>query len=321
MTAPEQRDPAPEGPRALARPAVSVVVCTRDGAGRIGPTIASVRAALDDAAAHGVPGELVLVDSASADGTRAVLDDAAARDPRVRVVAVAEPGLGRARNAGARAAAGRAVLFTDDDVRVPPHWVRTLGAPLLAGEADLVSGAVALAPALRPVWLTPDIAADFYAYVPEPPVAGREFVGANMGAAALVLAAVPFDEALGTAALPGGDDTGFRGDVLAAGFRERAVPGAQVEHHFDPDRLRAPRLLALARGYGRSEAWLAHRHRGERPATLVPLGKALVRGAQARLRRLRRPGSPPDMPTLRFAGQAAYHRQMFALRLRDGRVT
>lgn len=311
MTAPTSRSAAPE---------VSVVVCTRDGAARIGPTLASVRASLDDAAAHGLRAELVLVDSASADGTRAVLQAAAAGDARVRVVAVGRPGLGRARNAGARAARGRAVLFTDDDVRVPPHWVRTLSAPLRAGDADLVSGAVALAPGLQRPWLTPAIAADYYAYVPEPPVAGQEFVGANMGAAAAVVAAVPFDEALGTTALPGGDDTGFRGDVLVAGFRERAVPGAQVEHHFDPDRLRARRLLTLARGYGRSEAWLAHRHRGERPAPLVPLAKALVRAAQGRARRLRHPRRPPDWPTLRYTGLAAYHRQMFALRTRDGRA-
>lgn len=124
MTAPTL--PAPATPP-VAVPAVSVVVCTRDGAGRIGPALASVRASLDDAAAHGVPAELVLVDSASADGTRAVLDAAAAEDPRVRVVAVGRPGLSRARNAGGRAARGRAVLFTDDDVRVPPHWVRSTG--------------------------------------------------------------------------------------------------------------------------------------------------------------------------------------------------
>ena len=45
----------------------------------------------------------------------------------VRVVREARPGISAARNAGVRASTGSLIAFTDDDVRVDVHWLRSIG--------------------------------------------------------------------------------------------------------------------------------------------------------------------------------------------------
>lgn len=296
-------------------PDVSVVLCTRDGAARLGPTLAHLAAAMDAAmdAAMGLTCEAVLVDNGSRDATPALLADAARRDPRLRPVHEPTPGLGRARNRGIAAATGQVVLFTDDDVHVPPHWITRMAAPLLHGEADLVGGAVLLAGHLHRPWLTPSIAAADDAVVPEPPVVGREFAGASMGATRAVLDAVPFDESLGTARYPGADGTAFRLDVLTAGFRQTAVAGASVEHHPDPGRLDPRRLPARAAGRGRGEAYLAYHLHGRHPSALTEVARLAATSGRLLLRRMtHRP--PVDAEALRLHCQVAFHRELLALR-------
>ncbi|MCM0675886.1 glycosyltransferase [Micromonospora phytophila] len=68
--------------------------------------------------------EVVAVDDASPDGSGALLDRYAARDPRVRVVHLAgNVGLGGARNAGLARATGAYVWFVDGDDWLPPGAV------------------------------------------------------------------------------------------------------------------------------------------------------------------------------------------------------
>ncbi|MFB7376245.1 glycosyltransferase family 2 protein [Kitasatospora purpeofusca] len=65
--------------------------------------------------------ELIAVDDRSPDGCGALLDAAAAEDPRVRVLHLPENvGLGRARNAGLAVATGDYVLFLDSDDTLTP---------------------------------------------------------------------------------------------------------------------------------------------------------------------------------------------------------
>lgn len=80
--------------------------------------------------------ELIAVDDHSPDGCGAIIDEAAAYDPRVRPVRLPEnAGLGRARNAGIRRATGDYLLFLDCDDTLAPGSLRAiadrLGRPAL----------------------------------------------------------------------------------------------------------------------------------------------------------------------------------------------
>jgi glycosyltransferase involved in cell wall biosynthesis len=116
-------------------PAVSVVIPTHNRGQRLAALIAALEAQRVE-----FPFEVVVVDDASNDGTRAALTDIAAQ-ARIPVRALHLPqnvGPAAARNHGWRAAAAPLVAFTDDDCRPAPDWLRSLVEAL--GRADVVQG-------------------------------------------------------------------------------------------------------------------------------------------------------------------------------------
>ena len=114
---------------------LSVVIPTRDRAQSVCSAVASVLdQARDDV-------EVVVVDDASRDGTRAAL--ARVDDARLRVVDGGGHGAASARNVGAAAACGTAVVFLDSDDIALPGWVAFFVASLAGGRNELAScGAV-----------------------------------------------------------------------------------------------------------------------------------------------------------------------------------
>lgn len=97
----------------------SVVIATKDRSDFLQRAINSLEGQL---AAPSF--ELIVVDNGSSDATKEVCERAiaAARVP-VRYVYEAEPNRGKARNRGVEMAQGYLLLFCDDDVVVPPHWI------------------------------------------------------------------------------------------------------------------------------------------------------------------------------------------------------
>jgi glycosyltransferase involved in cell wall biosynthesis len=85
------------------RPAVSVIIPNRDSAGSLPRALASVGYAPDI--------EIVVVDDASTDGSRAWLATEAQRDSRLRVLAGSGGGPAKARNLAIGAARGRLLAF------------------------------------------------------------------------------------------------------------------------------------------------------------------------------------------------------------------
>src|ERR1700674_3921541 len=100
---------------------ITVAICTRNRAGLLSKTLASLARAIPPARAAW---EVIIVDNASIDETGAVV---ASFRNRLPIVSVHEPnaGVSRARNAAVHAASGDYMLWTDDDVRVDADWLIT----------------------------------------------------------------------------------------------------------------------------------------------------------------------------------------------------
>jgi glycosyltransferase involved in cell wall biosynthesis len=103
---------------------VSVVVPSRNEGAYVGLTVDNLLAGLP------ADGEVVVVDDGSTDGSVDVLHG----DSRVRVLQTASVGPARARNAGAEAARGSVLVFSDAHVEAPNGWLEPLLAPLRSPE-------------------------------------------------------------------------------------------------------------------------------------------------------------------------------------------
>jgi glycosyltransferase involved in cell wall biosynthesis len=94
-----------------------------------------VREALDALSLAGIPGEVVVVDNGSLDGSARVAEAAGAR-----VIFESRPGYGRALQTGFKAATGDVVVMADADFTYDLRKVPDLVLPILSGQADLVIG-------------------------------------------------------------------------------------------------------------------------------------------------------------------------------------
>lgn len=114
-------------------PVISLIVPAHNEAQLLGPTLQALHVA---ARTTGTAYELIVVDDASTDATAAIAAAAGAR-----VIAVTHRQIARARNAGARVAAGRIFVFVDADTRVE---ARTMAATVAAVERGCVGGGALL---------------------------------------------------------------------------------------------------------------------------------------------------------------------------------
>ncbi len=115
----------------------SVVIATKDRARYLERALASLHAQSD-----APPFEIVVVDNGSSDPTKAVVEEHARAYPRLRYVAMPRPNRGAARNRGVAAAAGRYVLFCDDDVQLPQAWVAAHAAAHQGAGERIVNGPI-----------------------------------------------------------------------------------------------------------------------------------------------------------------------------------
>ena len=119
-------------------PDVSVLVPAKDEAENLGEFVRLTREAL-------LPlpyaCEVVIVNDGSHDGTPRLLEELTAKHPFVRVVTHrAQRGIADALKSGADVARGRVLVFYPADLQYLPSDIPSLVAPILAGQADVVTG-------------------------------------------------------------------------------------------------------------------------------------------------------------------------------------
>jgi len=116
---------------------VSVIVPAFNEEARIGEAVAAVTRHLVEV---GLTFEILCVDDGSTDKTAAVVEELAARDPRVRLLRMPRnEGKGEAVRQGVFAARGRFVFFLDADLSTRPEAIDA-SLPHLQDGADLVAG-------------------------------------------------------------------------------------------------------------------------------------------------------------------------------------
>lgn len=236
----------------------SVIVCTRDGRSRIRDCLRSLQQLRD------ADFEIVVVDDGSTDGTANFVRQ---QFPEVQLIELAPSGLSAARNAGAEAATGEILAFTDDDCEVDADWLVHLaecfsqgwdaagGPNLPPPPANATEAIVAAAPGAASHVMLDDHEAE---HVPGCNLAVRRSVFFDIGG---------FDPDFRTA----GDDVDFCWRLRDADKRIGFAPTAFVWHH------RRPSLRGYLRqqiGYGLAEAMLMRKH----PSRFSPSGDARWHG-------------------------------------------
>ena len=294
---------------------VSILICTRDRAADLRATLATF-AELD--VPVGVSAELLVIANGSRDQTAEVVkhfSDSCLR-LKSRYLFVGTPGKSRALNVGIAASAGGVLMFTDDDVHVPPDWIERMCEPIFSGTADAVAGGIRLAPSLHRPWLTAAQRGWLASTEDLPKNIDHPMIGANMAIGRHVLQRVPgFDPEVGPGARGHAEDTLFWLQVREAGFRIATRLDIETVHHLEPERLSRKAFMRQARKRGEFAAyvewhWEHFRRRWPRLAFL----RAAWQLALLRVRHFPTWIAAPTMPAWELEPMEKYHARRCYLR-------
>lgn len=233
---------------------VSLVIPIKDAA----RTLPACLAALDGL--DPAPTEVILVDNGSTDTSLSIIQDwrRQARPCTFRLLREETPGASAARNAGIRASQSEIVAFTDSDCAPQSDWLAHLMAPFADGSIGAVAGRIigqfdrSLCERFCSLY-TLQSAADRKTYREWTPWSGG-FPTANLAVRRQLLEQLHgFDEGVTIY----GEDY----DLCARLYERQAAlvytPTASVAHHH---RTTVAGLIRQAFGFGRSHAYLLHRH-------------------------------------------------------------
>jgi GT2 family glycosyltransferase len=240
-------------------PLFSVVVCSYNGSATLEACLVSLERLRYPRL------ELILVDDGSTDS----VPEIAARHPLARYLRLERAGLSAARNAGAEAASGELLAFTDDDCVVHEDWLTFLLLAFAKGDDVVAAGGPNVPPSPRTRGEALVAAAPGGpSHVLLDDCEAEHLPGCNLALRKSALLAIGgFDTRFRTA----GDDVDVCWRLRDAGGRLVFAAGAMVWHH---RRDRVGGFLRQQRGYGRAEALLARVH----PRRFGPGGGARWRG-------------------------------------------
>jgi glycosyltransferase involved in cell wall biosynthesis len=222
----------------------TIAICTWSRAPMLRRALASHAAVL---VPRGVEREVVVVDNGSTDETPEVVAEFGGRLP-IRRVSEPTPGLSHARNAAVRAARGDYILWTDDDVLVPPNWMEVYAEAIRRWpEAAVFGGPIRPQfDATPPRWLARalPVVANAYALLdlgdaPAPFSERAVPFGANYVVRTAEQRLHPYSPRLGRVhdKLTSGEETAVVRAILADGGTGWYVPTAGVRHLLAPERL------------------------------------------------------------------------------------
>lgn len=235
-----------------ARPPATLIVCSRGRPGLLSSVVASVLAGTE------LPDEFIVVDQSIE--PHPDLSSLHVAGCRFRYLHSATVGLSRSRNIGIAAASHPVIVFTDDDVLVPPDWFGILTRSLAAaGPRSVVTGQVLASDPETPGAFAPSLHPGTERVVYEGRVYQDPLATFNVAMPRDAhRAAGGFDPRLGPGTpFPAAEDNDFGYRLLEAGYRIVFDPEATVFHRaWREDRSYVP----LRHGYGRGQGAFYAKH-------------------------------------------------------------
>jgi len=246
---------------------VSIIICTRNRAQRLGETLRAIH----QSGALDANSELLVIDNGSTDSTASVFSEMCADPTRARYFLEPRNGKGFACATALAEAHGQVLLFTDDDLSPPPGWVQTMSRPILDGVADAVQGGVFITPSLLRPWMERRHREMLASTEFLNPAAPEGLLGANMAIGRHVFDRIPaFDVELGPGKLGSCEETLLFQQMREAGFHIAGALDCRMEHFPDATRLSPIAWINQAERQGRSEAYVQH-HWSHETASKVTL--------------------------------------------------
>jgi glycosyltransferase involved in cell wall biosynthesis len=281
-------------------PLVSIVICTRNRASKLGPALDSMSRITSY-----FPWELIIVDNASTDHTADIIKRAAETDGRIRYLCVDRIGLGAGRDAAWRIARGAFVCFTDDDCYVMPDYVNQIVAVFEEfPEVGCVGGRIMLHDQ-SDARVTIDERSEAVGIAPRQFIAAGTLHGANLSFRRDALAAAGgFDPEFGAGTQFPAEDIDAVAAVIWSGRPARYDPRPTVAHHHGRKEEAVPGLM---KGYdaGRgaylakymlrrdtrtayAKAWLSGTLRSREPGHALAAAREIMAGARYAIRKGRK---------------------------------
>jgi glycosyltransferase involved in cell wall biosynthesis len=241
---------------------ISVIISTRNRASYLPDCLRSLAAQQGE-----LPHEVIVVDNGSEDETPEVLARWCQEHPEFRSTREERVGLSRGKNAGIRMARAPLLLFTDDDVVVPPGWIRSYAEFFSRHPLDTIvaGGPIIPVPAedlgAWPSWLDNRALIDLRKldHGGERELQPPDYVfGANMAVPATVFSRLGlWNEDLGNTPTDRStfEDTELQDRVWAAGGSVWFCPDTPIQHRVPRASSSPGPILQNAFARGRNDFW------------------------------------------------------------------